>query len=164
MKLHLPLLGMGTGLALLLGAPARAIEKLSGTYEGKLRCETTTGGTTSKTRQDVTLQVVDLGDDGVLFEMVGIEDRIVGLLIGDAEKAENGVLPAASCDYEAFDQVGSVARLAVRTKAGTDKASLKGTVLRSNIETGTSSSCTLDVSRVSTEVPEIAPCVHVQPI
>ena len=164
MRLHLRLLGFCAGLALLLGAPARAVGNLTGTYEGTLRCSTTTVGITSKTLQDVSVEVVDSGTDGVLFEVVTVEDRIVGFVIEDAQKAENGILPAASCDYEAFEQVGLVARLAVRTKAGTEKASLKGALLRSDIDTATSSSCTLDVKRVSTAVPEIEPCVHVVPI
>jgi hypothetical protein len=164
MRLHFPLLGVCAGLALLLGAPAQAVENLSGSYEGKLRCATTTDGLASKTKQDVSVEVVDAGTDGVTFEVVTVEDRIVGLVIEDAQKAENGILPAASCDYEAFEQEGVVARLAVRTKAGTEKASLKGTLLRSNIDTATSSSCTLDVKRVSTVVPKIEPCVHVVPI
>ena len=164
MRLHFPWLGVCAGLALLLGAPARAVEDLSGTYEGKLRCATTTAGLTTKTKQDVSVEVVDSGTHGVLFEVVTVEDRIVGLVIEDAQKAEDGILPAASCDYEAFEQVGVVARLAVHTKAGTEKASLKGALLRSNIDTATSSSCTLDVKRVSTVVPEIEPCVHVEPI
>ena len=164
MRLQFPWLGVCAGLALLLGAPARAVEDLSGTYEGKLRCATTTAGLTTKTKQAVSVEVVDSGTDGVLFEVVTVEDRIVGLVIEDAEKAENGILPAASCDYEAFEQVGVVARLAVRTKAGTEQASLKGTLLRANIDTATSSICTLDVKRVSTVVPDIEPCVHVVPI
>jgi hypothetical protein len=163
MRLQIPLLGVCAGLAMLLGAPARAVEDLSGSYEGKLRCNTTTDGLTSKTKQDVSVKVVDSGIRGVLFEVVAVEDRIVGLVIEDAEKAENGILPAASCDYEAFDQVGVIARLAVHTKVGTEKASLKGTLLQQNIDTATSSSCTLDVKRVSTVVPEIEPCMHVEP-
>jgi hypothetical protein len=164
MRLHFRSIGVWVGVVMLFVAPARAVEDLTGTYEGKLRCNTTTDGVPSKTRQDVSVEVVDAGTRGVLFEVVTVEDRIVGLVIEDAQKAENGFLPAASCDYEAFDQVGVVARLAVHTKAGAEKASLKGTLLRSNIDTATSSSCTLDVKRVSTVVPEIEPCVHVEPI
>lgn len=157
-------LGACAGLALLLGAPARAIENLSGTYEGKLRCETTTAGITSKSKQDVTVEVVDSGSSRVTFEVIGVEDRIIGLVIEDAKKAEHGILPAASCDYESFQQAGLVARLAVRTKAGTEKASLKGTLLRSDIDTAISSRCTLDVKRVSALVPDIEPCLHVKPL
>jgi hypothetical protein len=163
MRAHLSLLGVCAGLALQLAAPARALENLSGTYAGKLRCTTTAGGITSKTRQEVSVEVLDEGLRGVTFEVVTLEDRIVGLVIEDALKAESGILPATSCDYEAFDQVGLVARLAVQTKAGTEQARLKGSLLRSNIDTATSSSCTLDVRRVSAEVPELEPCVHTAP-
>jgi hypothetical protein len=96
--------------------------------------------------------------------VVDVEDRIVGLLIEDAVKAENGILPAVSCEFEDFEQEGLVARLAVHTKAGTPKASLKGTLLRTSIATATSSICTLDAKRVSTEAPEVVKCVHLEPI
>jgi hypothetical protein len=170
MKPRCSWLGGCAGLALLMmSGPALAVESLSGTYEGKLRCETTTAGAVSKTKQDVVVEVSDLGEDGVTLEILEdggqtIEDRIIGLVIQDAVKAESGILPMASCDYESFHQEGLVARLAVRTKLGSTKAGLKGTLLRSNIEGVTSSICTLDVKRVATETPAVEPCIHVEPI
>jgi aryl-alcohol dehydrogenase-like predicted oxidoreductase len=61
-KADLQLIGVGAWLALLLGAPVRAIGDLSGTYERKLRCATTAGGTTCETRQEVAVEVVDRGN------------------------------------------------------------------------------------------------------
>jgi hypothetical protein len=170
MTLRTSWLGGCAGLALLTSGPALAVGNLSGTYEGKRRCETTTAGVVTRTKQDGVVEVADGGnEEGVLFEVLDaqgatIEDRIIGLVIQDAVRAEIGTLPAASCDYESFDKEGLVARLAVRTKLGTDKAGLKGTLLRSSIEDATSSVCTLDVKRVSTELPDVTICVHVEPI
>jgi hypothetical protein len=164
MKLRIPLICAGVGLAMLPGLAAHAVEDLTGTYEGTLRCVTTTAGVPSKSKQAVTVEVADNGDEGVTFEIPTVEDRIVGLVIQDAVKGEHGVLPAASCDYEAFDQEGLVARLAVRTKVGSEKASLKGTLLRTSLEDESSAICTLDAKRVSTTLPEVVKCVHVVPI
>jgi hypothetical protein len=169
MTLRTSWLGGCAGLVLLTSGPALAVGSLSGTYEGKLRCETTTAGVVTKTRQDVVVEVDDAETRGVTFEILAgggqaIEDRIIGLVIQDGLKSENGVLPVASCDYESFDQVGLVARLAVRVKADGTKASLKGTLLRSDIEEATSSICTLDVKRVATEAPVVDPCLRVVPI
>jgi hypothetical protein len=153
------------GLALSLAAPSRAIGDLSGTYEGKLRCETTENGVVSRTKEDVTVLVAVI-DDGpaVAVEIVTVQDKILGYLIDDAVKAESAVLQAMSCFYESLDQTGLVARLAARNKVPSQKASLKGTLLRSDIPAGKSATCTLDVKRVSVTPPEIALCVHSMPI
>jgi hypothetical protein len=169
MSLRTSWIGGCAGLALFTSGPALAVGDLSGTYEGKLRCETTAEGVVTRTKQDVVVEVDDAKTRGVTFEILAgagqaVEDRIIGLVIQDGLKAENGVLPAASCDYESFDQVGLVARLAVRVRADGTKASLKGALLRSDIEEATSSICTLDVKRVATEVPVVDPCLRVVPI
>jgi hypothetical protein len=162
MKLRFRLLCALAGSAL-AGTSAGAVTPLTGTYEGKLRCTTTTNGVVEKTKQDVSVAVVDGGaEDGVTLEIAGVDDRIVGLLIEDAVKSDRGILPAVSCDYSDFEQEGLVVRLDARTKNGA--ASLKGVVLRQSISTKSSSSCQLDVKRVSTETPDIDVCIHVVPI
>jgi hypothetical protein len=151
------------GLFLPASLPARAVGDLTGTYEGKLRCATTVDGVIGKTREDVTVAVIDAGEQhGVTVEIFGVADRVVGLLIEDAIRDDRGILPAVSCDYEAFDQEGVVVRLEGRTKLGA--AALKGIVLRTSIKAASSSSCTLDVKRVSTDPPDIEVCTQIVPI
>jgi autotransporter translocation and assembly factor TamB len=154
------------GLSLPASLPAGAVGDLTGTYEGKLRCVTTVDGVVEKTKQDVSVAVIDAGDqDGVTLEIFGVADRIAGLLIEDAIRDDRGILPAVSCDYEAFDPNGVVVRLEGRTKLGA--ASLKGIVLRTSISlpsSASSSSCTLDVKRVSTDPPDIEVCTKIVPI
>jgi hypothetical protein len=163
MKRYLGLLCACAGSFLLSGVSASAVTPLTGTYEGKLRCTTTTDGVVEKTKQDVSVAVVDGGaSEGVTLEIAGVDDRIVGLLIEDAVKSDRGILPAVSCDYSDFEQEGLVVRLEARTKNGA--ASLKGTVLRQSISAKSSSSCSLDVKRVSTETPGIDACIHIEPI
>ena len=159
MKLRSRLLCVG--LSLLGSVSAGAVTDLTGTYEGKLRCTTTTDGVVAKTKQDVSVGVME-GERSVTLEIFGVEDRIVGLLIEDAVKSDRGVLPAVSCDFSDFDQEGVVVRLEARTKA--PAASLKGVVLRTSLEGKSSSTCQLDVKRVSTQTPDIGICVHVVPI
>lgn len=163
MKLHSGLLYLCAGFSLLSSVHSAAVTDLTGTYEGKLRCATTTDGVVEKTKQDVSVEVVDSGaPQGVVFEIAGVDDRIVGLLIEDAIKSDRGVLPAVSCDYSDFEQEGLVARLDARTKNGA--ASLKGVVLRQSVEGKSSSTCQLDVKRVSAEKPEVDVCIHVKPV
>jgi hypothetical protein len=160
MKLHSGLLCVG--LSLLGSVSAGAVTDLTGTYEGKLRCTTTADGVVAKTKQDVSVGVMDGGAEGVTLEIFGVEDRIVGLLIDDAVKNDRGILPAVSCGFSDFDQEGVVVRLEARTKA--PAASLKGTVLRTSLSGKSSSICALDVKRVSTQTPDIGICVHEVPI
>ena len=163
MKPHSGLLYLCAGLSLLSSVSAGAVTDLTGTYEGKLRCTTTTDGVVAKTKQEVSVGVMDGGEEqGVTLEIFGVEDRIVGLLIEDAVKSDRGILPAVSCDFSDFDQEGVVVRLEARTKAST--ASLKGVVLRTSLEGKSSASCQLDVKRVSTQTPDIGVCVHQVPI
>jgi hypothetical protein len=163
MKLHSGLLHACVGLSLLGGVSAGAVTDLTGTYEGKLRCTTTTDGVVAKTKQDVSVGVMDGGEEqGVTLEIFGVEDRIVGLLIEDAVKSDRGILPAVSCGYSDFEQEGVVVRLDARTKNGA--ASLKGTVLRQSLEAKSSSTCQLEVKRVATQTPDIGICVHEVPV
>lgn len=147
----------------LLAAPGHAVGSLTGTYEGKLRCETTTDGVVTRLKQDVAIEVVD-DEREVSFDVVELAQLVVGFVIVDAVKAEHGVLQAISCGYDAFDPEGVVARLSVRTKLGSDKATLEGTLVRSSFENGSSALCTLDAKRVSTEPPVVEPCVKVVPL
>jgi hypothetical protein len=163
MKPHSGLLYLCAGFSLLSSVSAGAVTDLTGTYEGKLRCTTTTDGVVAKTKQEVSVGVMDGGEEqGVTLEIFGVEDRIIGLLIEDAVKSDRGILPAVSCDFSDFDQEGVVVRLEARTKAST--ASLNGVVLRTSLEGKSSSSCQLDVKRVSTLTPDIGICVHQVPI
>lgn len=159
MKLHSGLLY--AGLCLLGSMSAGAVTDLTGTYEGKLRCTTTTDGVVAKTKQDVSVGVMD-DARSVTLEIFGVEDRIVGRLIEDAVNSDRGVLPAVSCGFSDFVQEGVVVRLEVRTKP--QAASLKGTVLRTSLEEESSATCSLDVKRVSTQTPDIGICVHEVPI
>ena len=47
------------GLSLPASLPARAVGDLTGTYEGKLRCVTTADGVVEKTKEDVSVAVID---------------------------------------------------------------------------------------------------------
>ena len=159
MKLRLSGLAGLVGLTLLAGSPARAVENLTGTYEGKLKCNGTDGGITSKVKQDVTVEVLDSGASGLTFDIVSVQDTIVSFVVADSKKPEKGVLAGASCSYDATNLTGAVVRLDVSSKAGSDKAELKGTVLFSNSADDSTAECTLEAKRVSTAEPSVNLCV-----
>ena len=116
MKLHSGLLCIA--LSLLGSASAGAVTDLTGTYEGKLRCTTTTDGVVAKTKQEVSVGVME-GERVTTLEIFGIADRIIGRLIEDAVKSDRGILPAVSCGFSDFVQEGVVVRLEARTKEET---------------------------------------------
>lgn len=159
MKLRFSGLAWLAGLALLAGQAAHAVENLTGTYEGKLKCNGTDGGITSKVKQDVTVEVLDSGASGLTFDIVSVQDTIVSFVVADGKKPQKGILAGASCAYSVASLAGAVVRLEVSSKAGSDKADLKGTVLFSNAMDDATSECTLDVKRVSTAEPSVNLCV-----
>jgi hypothetical protein len=129
-----------------------------GTYEGKLKCEATDDGIDSKSKQDVTVEVLDMGVDGLTFDVVAVQDSIESFVIVDAKKTENGILSGVSCTLSSNTLTGALARLEVHTKTGKVEATLKGVLIGMSVKNTASSSCKLDVKRVSTAAPQVTLC------
>ena len=144
-------------LGALLALPAGALESASGSYEGKLTCKQLAGGQRDKTKQDVEIGVSDNGAGGVLMQIsdVGLFE---GFLLTDTKKPETGTLSALSCGLALPGLVGSALHAEAKVKAGSDKASLKGTMLRMDLPEGASGLCQLKAERVSTIGPKLPVC------
>jgi hypothetical protein len=67
------------GLFLLLALePASAVESLTGTWEGVLRCEVLDSGATTRSKVAATLEIVDDGPGGVRVEVVSTDYLFIG--------------------------------------------------------------------------------------
>jgi hypothetical protein len=144
--------------SLLAAAPASAVESLSGTWEGTLKCQTLDSGTTTKTKVDQTVAIEDLGEEGVVLNLQSTKGLFNGFVVADGKKPQNGILSAAGCGFNQPDLEGGVLQLEVKTKAGDVKASLKGDLLLMDLDEDIAESCTLTAKRVSNSVPKLPLC------
>jgi hypothetical protein len=153
------ILALPAGLALLLFvAPASALESLTGTWEGVLKCATLDSGTRSKTKVATVLEIVDSGPGGLQIELVSSDLLFVGFVVADGAKPDKGALSAASCAF-AFDELdGGTLQADVKTRAGAAKATLKARLSLMGAVQEIVRSCTITAKRVSADEPDIIGC------
>jgi hypothetical protein len=143
---------LSLGIVALAAAPAAAVESLTGTWEGTLKCTGTDSGAPVKTKTDVTINVQD--GDGVGLNIVGdgAPGIFFGFVVADTAKPLTGILTGATCGVVENGE-GGVMHLAVKTKAGDVKASMKGDILLLDQEGGDAKACTLTAKRVNETPP-----------
>jgi len=148
-------------LASVAAGPAVAIEPLGGLYDAKLSCKGIANGVKGKYKFEAELSVVQQDDANVLFQLEGTPAGAAYLLT-DAKKPEQGTFSGLSCLLFAIDEVGGYQgvslHLDVKTKAGKDDASLKGTLLLYDRALSAANVCKLDAKRRSTPPLKLAPC------
>jgi hypothetical protein len=145
-------------LALALAtAPASAVEVLTGTWTGSLKCSGIEGSQPARGKEPVTVEIVD-SNPGVQLELLPGGQRLIGYVLPFAPRPQLGILSASSCDYQVGMPAGIAAQGPVRTKPGSDKAALRMYWIDMQPEANTSQLCLLSVRRTSTAAPEINPC------
>jgi hypothetical protein len=148
-----------TGLFLLSALqPAAAVESLTGTWEGVLRCEVLDSGETTRSKVAVTLEIEDDGPGGVRIEILSTDYLFVGFVVAQAEKPEKGVLSAASCAFGWDNLDGGTLQGDVRVKAGGGKTSLRAQLSIMGLVQELARSCTLTAKRVNTAEPDVTSC------
>jgi hypothetical protein len=150
-------LAMGLGAALGVAAPAAAIEPLTGFYDAKANCKGIQAGSRGKQKLELEIAVSDLGGGQVLVDVPGLGD-FDGFVITDLAKPEGGVLSAVTCPLTALNQDGSVLQLDVKTKTGSDSATLKGTLVILDEAEAQSAVCKFSAKRTVTTAPKLATC------
>jgi hypothetical protein len=146
-------------LVLLVSAsPAAAVENLTGTWEGTLKCRVLNGTTVQKTKAPVTLEIIDSGVGGVQAELVSTDSTFVGFVVAESAGAPKGVLASATCGFAFDDLDGGTLQADVKTKAGSEKASIKGHVAFMGVGQGTTRVCTIAAKRTSAVEPDIIGC------
>jgi hypothetical protein len=146
--------------SVLSAAPALAVESLTGTWEGSLKCQTLDSGTTTKSKVDQSVVISDGGVEGIRVHLVSTKGIFEGYVVADGKKPANGQISTASCFFNDPDLAGGVLQADVKTKAGDVKASLKGDLLLMDEENGIIESCSLSVKRVSLEGAAIPICIQ----
>jgi hypothetical protein len=143
---------LSLGIVALAAAPAAAVESLTGTWEGTLKCTGTDSGTPVKTKTAVTINVQD--GDGVALSIVGpgAPGIFYGFVVADTAKPLTGILTGATCGV-VEEGAGGVMHVDVKTKTGDLKASMKGDILLMNQEGGDATACTLTAKRVNETGP-----------
>ena len=150
--------GIGLLLAACLGAsPAAAIEDLGGTYAAKLSCKGIAGTLRGKYKFEAELLIVQVDAGNVLFQLEGLP-RGTGYLLSDAAKPGGGTLEAISCALEAGNYQGGALHADVKTKAGSDTASLKGTLVIYDFTLSAGNLCKLTAKRTSTTPVKLPAC------
>jgi hypothetical protein len=152
-------LALPAGLALLLlVAPAFALESLTGTWEGNLKCTTLDSGTRAKTKVATVLEIVDSGPGGLQIELVSSDLVFVGFVVADGAKADQGALSAASCAFAFDDLDGGTLQADVKTQAGATQAKMKARLSLMGAVQEIVRSCTITARRTSTAEPDIIEC------
>jgi hypothetical protein len=150
-------IGIASAAVLCLGsAPAAGVEDLTGTYTGKLACRQIGDGNTFKAKRDVELVLEDLGNGQVNFSQNPGSGQAV--LFTETAKPDRGVLTGVACSLAATSFDGSAFRLDVKTKAGDDAVTLKGTLLFVEDTSGSSGVCQIVLKRTSTAPVKLGGC------
>ena len=152
-------MAVATGLlgAVAVGMPAGAIEDLAGLYDAKVSCKGIQAGSRGKQKLELEIAVGDLGGGQVLLDVPGLGD-FDGFLITDLAKPDGGVLSALTCPLSVGNQDGSLLQVDVKTKAGSDAASFKGTLVILDEAEAQSAVCKITAKRTSTSAPKLVGC------
>jgi hypothetical protein len=146
----------GALIGALAAAPAAALESASGSYEGKLKCKGLDTGSAEKTKQDVEVGVFDEAGS-ILMNIEGV-GTFFGFLLTNTSKPETGTFSAVSCALSAVSQTGQALHADVKINAGSEKGSLKGKLIRMDVQGEEASLCELKVDRVSALAPKLSSC------
>jgi hypothetical protein len=111
--------------AALAANPAAALDDLTGQYSGRFSCETTTPSENAKDTFDSTLYLDDAGA-GNAFAYINNTLLYFRLAVVSApEKPDQGRVGGPDCNVSPSNG-GSFVQAVVKSKSGSDKASLKG--------------------------------------
>ena len=153
---------LATAFVLALAGPAGAIESISGTYAGKLRCAENSAGTLAKTKQDLELRII--GDAGVFNMGVFAAGqpyalKAEGPIVEQTAKPDRATIAGIDCDFQDIEQTGLAIHAEIAIKLGSEKGTMKGTILRqSGTEGRNIELCTFTAKRTSTALPVVSAC------
>jgi hypothetical protein len=140
-------------------SPAGAIDTVTGTYEGKMTCRQIAGGETAKVKQDVVVDVFEGVSNFVGLDVGDVSNAIGGVLVEDTAKPDRAKLVGVECGVTYLNTVGGVLHADVVIKSGSDKGTMKGTLIVMDEFAPLGSLCTFTVKRTSTAEPMVEPCL-----
>jgi hypothetical protein len=139
--------------------PAAGAENLSGTYEGKLSCRILDAGVSGKQKEDFTIGIYDDGSGALDAFSLQLPPRFYGFAVADAAKPRRAVLSFVQCGLEQTQLAGAAIHAEARTKAGSLKATITGTVIRMQQSTNEAALCSFRVKRINPNPPAIPLCL-----
>ena len=161
------LAGLAAAALIAAGAPAQAIDDLTGTYTGKLACRTyEPGAKPARSKRDVTVAVVDIAQDPLVYLRISAGTEPIGGTIHVSRypdvKPDRVKLAGADCTFDVYSQEGVAFQAEMVIPSGSAKGTLKGTLSRQTPTPPTLEICTLSAKRTATEPTGIDVC-FVQP-
>jgi hypothetical protein len=148
-------------LVLGAGAPARAIDSLTGTYEGKMSCKGQSGINATKTKADIKIDVLDAEVD--LLQVTVLPVLPVGavvelLVLGPLVKPDRAKIGGVDCTLERLAKSGIALQADAVIKPGSEKGTLKGSFFHYEGAASIVDVCTFAVKRTTTTAPELLGC------
>ena len=101
------------------------VESLTGTYEGKLMCKGADDGLDTKSKQDVSVEVLDMGAAASRSSSPTV-GTLIGFAITDARSPRRARSRRSTCTLDGSRPSPARAPRRGQGKAGSDKATLKG--------------------------------------
>ena len=154
---------MAMGLTLASASPARAIDPVAGLYEGKVTCQISSNGLTSKLKTDVAVAVVDGGSNSALLSISAggnvVGDTVVAILLEDQNQADRARVAGVDCNLESSAITGVAFHADVVIKAGSQKGTLKGSYQYTDGVGLLIQTCTFSAKRTSLTPPQVDDCV-----
>jgi hypothetical protein len=148
-------------LAWLVAAPAGAIDSLSGVWEGKFTCDSTSPTDTSvRQKADATLYVEDLGNGSgrARFNNATILPVPITVVSG-ADAPTSGRIAGVMCGFSA-DTGGALIQGLAKVKAGSEKGAMTGELIQfgGGVAPHAVSVCRFKVKRVGPLETPIGDC------
>ena len=140
-------------------SPAAAIDSVTGTYEGKMTCRQISNGATTKEKQDVTVDVFEGVSNFVGLDVGTASTKIGAVLVEDTEKSDRAKVVGVECGVTYLNTLGGALHADVVIKPGSDKGTMKGTLIVMDEFAPLGSLCTFTAKRTSTAEPVVDPCL-----
>ena len=150
-------------LAFCHATAAAAIDSVTGTYEGKITCRQIAKGLASKTKGAVVVEVRE-GKGGfasadVIADGTPIATALLGFLAEDGAKTDRAKVAAIECGYDFLEREGATFHADIVIKPGSEKGTLKGTLLDMDDAVDAAGICTFTAKRTSTAEPDVTLCL-----
>jgi hypothetical protein len=144
-------------VCVLAATPAGALGDVTGTWQGTISCTNASTAGIDHTKSDVTIDLYDDFIGPLLGRFQGTPIRYQ--LVTFDSSPSKGALTGVSCAI-APEEGGYTVHLAVTAKEGSEKGTMKGTVIStSHPDNPGGSICKFRAKRVSTAVPSPTPTV-----
>ena len=152
---------LAAAVALGTGAPARAIDDMTGTYTGKMSCKGQSGINATKSKADIGIDVLD-GETPLLkvttLPVLPLGDTVELVLGEPLAKPDRAKVGGVDCDLSEASKSGIAIQADVVIKPGSDKGTLKGSLIHYEGTLGIIDVCTFSAKRTSTTAPALAQC------